>query len=103
MLRVLLAVSGVIALGLGVLWALGTGHALGSDFNTQRQVSKRELAGLVVLGLAGVLATLVAGIAGLAYAKTEAVSWLRPAAAGALLALPLGLAWIALALIASSS
>ena len=93
----------MLALGLGVFWAIGVGMALNPDFNTQRQVSKMEVGGLVVVGLIGVLAILVAGGSGLAYARTEAATWLKPAAGAALFALPLGLAWISLALIASSS
>ena len=69
----------------------------------QRQVSKIEVGALIAIGLIGVVAILVAGGSGLVYAKTEVATWLKPAAAAALFALPLGLAWITLALIASSS
>ena len=69
----------------------------------QRQVSKIEVGALIAIGLIGVVAILVAGGSGLVYAKTEAATWLKPAAAAALFALPLGLAGITLALIASSS
>jgi hypothetical protein len=101
--RVLLGAGGVVAAVLGILWVVGIVSVLDPNFNTRRQVSSTELAGLAILGVAGVLATLVAAGSGVAYAKTQAASWLRPTAAAALLALPIGLAWITVALMASSS
>lgn len=103
MFRILLGVGGVIAAGLSVLWVVGVARVLDPSFNSQRQLSKMEMGGLAAVGLVGALTILVASGSALAYAKTGSASWLRPAAGGALFGLPLGLAWISLALVASSS
>ena len=98
-----MAAGGVVAAGLAILWVVGVVHVHDPNFNTRRQVSEAELGGLTFIGVTGVLAALVAAGSAVVYAKTEATSWLRPAAATAILELPLGLAWIIVELLASSS
>ena len=99
----LMGVGGVIVAGLGVLWVVGIARVVDPNFNSQRHVSKVEIGGLVAVGVVGALTILGAAGSALAYAKIGSASWLRPAAGGALFGLPLGLAWISLALVASSS
>lgn len=94
-LRVALGAAGIAAITFGVLWAAGVLQVLTDpNFNPNRPLAGYETRSLVTLGSLGVLASLVAGVSGLAYAKTTARAWLTGVTIGIAVGVPVFFAWI---------
>lgn len=102
-LRVLVGMLGLAALALAVGVAIGVVQVLDPDYNQRAEPDDLVIADQPVVGFGAVLALLVGGGAGLAFASTGAHRWFRPAAIGTLCALPLLVGWGFLALLAGSS
>ena len=88
-LRVVVGVVGLIALVWGAAWAYEITQAFRSDFNPKSTPSSHELRPLTIIGCLGVLASLVAGGGGLAYAKTANGVWAAGVAVAVACGVPL--------------
>ena len=76
MLRALIAVYGLAALGFAAIWVVGVVELVDPNFNEDRTLGDYLLIAQAVVGLIGVLATLVASGAGFAFAGTATRRWL---------------------------
>ena len=103
MLRALMAVYAVAALWFAAIWVWGVVNLFDPNFNEDTTLGDDLLISQALVGFFGVLATVLAGGAGLAFARTAARRWLRWVAISTLCALPLFVSWIALAGPAGSS
>lgn len=92
-LRGFIALVAVAAIIIAVLWTWALVFALGEDFHGPALVGY-ERRSIVILGVLGIGALVVAGGSGFAYAWTTAKAWITPVVAGGVCAIPVFVVWI---------
>lgn len=102
MLRVLVAVYALAALSFAPIWVLEAVELFDPNFNTARDLGDDLLISQALLAFFGVLATLLASGAGLAFARTAARRWLRWVGISTFCAFTLFASWLVLAAPAGS-
>ncbi len=89
-----MAVYGVAALVVAAIWVLGVVDLFDPNFNEDRTLGDDLLISQALVGFLGVLATLVASGAGLAFARTATRQWLSWVGLSSLCAVPLFVFWL---------
>ena len=83
-LRVLLGIVGIAAIGFSAEWASGVVEAFQPDFNEHGEPPAGYRWRIAVLGFLGILATLVAAFCAFAYVRTTVRKWITPVVLGTL-------------------
>ncbi len=94
MLRTLIAVYALAALGFAAIWASGVVNLFDPNFSEDKTLSADLLIGQALVGFFGLLATLVASGSGLAFARTAARRWLPWVGFSTLCTVPLFVFWL---------
>ena len=102
MLRALMAVYAPAALWFAAIWVSEAVELFDPNFNTEKDLGDDLLISQALLAFFGVLATLLASGAGLAFARTAGRQWLRWAGISTLCAFTLFASWLVLAAPAGS-
>ncbi len=89
-----MSIYAVAAPGFAAIWVFEVVEVFEPNFNEDRTLSNELLIGQAVVGVLGVVATAVAGGAGLAFAGTATRRWLAWAGLGSVVALPLLVVWL---------
>lgn len=94
MLRALIAVYALAALWFAAIWVSGVVDLFDPNFNEDKTLGDDFLIGQALVGFFGVLATLLASGAGLAFARSAARRWLPWVGLSTVCALPLFVFWL---------